>query len=179
MIGIYMQTLVITFISNDRPGLVEQLSRIIQAHGGNWLESQMAQLSGKFTGIIEINLPTDQSFKLTQTLQALSTEGISVLIEAVNGNQSSQQHASGKVSILGLDRPGIVNEISTALAVQSINVESFHSFVEAAAMSGEPLFKAELKISIPAQANIEELGDKLEFIAQQLDIDCLLNISDQ
>ena len=166
-----MQTLVLSFISNDRPGLVEQLSSIIHQYQGHWLESQMAQMAGKFTGIVEINVDNAQSFALTQALQALSAEGISVLIEAVNEIDILDKHRAGELSILGLDRPGIVNEVSTALAAQHINVESFHSFVEAAPMSGEPLFKAEILIAMPTQVDTDELNDKFELISQSLDIE--------
>ena len=47
-----MQTsFIITFIGDDRPGLVEQLSAAIEQSGGNWLESRMSHLAGKFAGI--------------------------------------------------------------------------------------------------------------------------------
>ncbi|MFQ5349742.1 MAG: ACT domain-containing protein, partial [Thermoanaerobaculia bacterium] len=40
------QTLVMTLIGRDRPGLVEALAAIIEEHGGNWEESRMVQLAG-------------------------------------------------------------------------------------------------------------------------------------
>ena len=171
-----MKKLVITFISDDRPGLVEKLSQMVQRHDGNWLESKMAQLSGKFTGIVEISLPDKQVSVLTQQLKALSSEGISRLAEVVVSEPAGSMLNSGEVSILGLDRPGIVNEISTALAALSINVEEFHSLVEAAPMSGLPLFKADLAIGIPAAVNLEELSEKLDAISQALDIECMLKV---
>ena len=171
-----MKKLVVTFISDDRPGLVEKLSQMIQQRDGNWLKSKMAQLSGKFTGIVEISLPDGQVAALTEELKALSAEGISLLTEAVAGEQPQAQLNSGEVSILGLDRPGIVNEISTALAALNFNVEEFHSLVEAAPMSGQPLFKADLAIGIPAAVNLEELSEKLDAISQSLDIECTLKV---
>ena len=171
-----MKKLVITFISDDRPGLVEKLSQMVQQRDGNWLESKMAQLSGKFTGIVEISLPEEQVSVLTQELKALSSEGISLLAEAVVSEPPQAVLNSGEVSILGLDRPGIVNEISTALASQNINVEEFHSLVEAAPMSGQPLFKAELAIGIPAAVNLQELNEKLDAISQNLDVECMLKV---
>ena len=63
-----MKKLEITFISDDRPGLVEKLSQMVQKRDGNWLESKMAQLSGKFTGIVEISLPDEQVLVLTESL---------------------------------------------------------------------------------------------------------------
>ena len=40
--------LVLTIIGEDRPGIVESLAEIISDHSGNWLESSMSQLAGKF-----------------------------------------------------------------------------------------------------------------------------------
>ena len=48
------QHLVLTVIGDDRPGLVGELSTVISAHQGSWLESSMAQLAGKFAGIVEV-----------------------------------------------------------------------------------------------------------------------------
>ena len=173
-----MKKLVITFISDDRPGLVEKLSQMVQQRDGNWLESKMAQLSGKFTGIVEISLPDDQVSVLTEELKALSSEGISLLAEAVVSEPPQGVLSSGEVSILGLDRPGIVNEISTALAALNINVEEFHSLVEAAPMSSQPLFKADLAIGIPAAVNLQDLNEKLDAISQSLDIECTLKVDE-
>ncbi len=171
-----MKKLVITFISDDRPGLVEKLSQMVQQRDGNWLESKMAQLSGKFTGIIEISLPDKQVSVLTEELKALSSEGIALLAEAVASEPPKAPLISGDVSILGLDRPGIVKEISTALATLNINVEEFHSLVEAAPMTGQPLFKAEAAIGIPLEVNLQDLNEKLDAISQNLDIECTLNV---
>ncbi len=171
-----MKKLVITFISDDRPGLVEKLSQMVQQHGGNWLESKMAQLSGKFTGIVEISLPDKQVAVLTQELKALSADGISLLAEAVVCEPEQAILNSGEVSILGVDRPGVVNEISTALAALSINVEEFHSLVESAPMTGQPLFKADLVIGIPVDVNLQELEEKLDSISQKLDVECVLKV---
>lgn len=167
-----MQKLVITFISDDRPGLVEKLSQMVQQHDGNWLESKMAQMAGKFTGIVEISVPDDQVSVLTQELKGLSSEGISLLAEAVAREPTQPILSSGEVSILGIDRPGIVKEISTALAALNINVEEFHSLVEAAPMSSQPLFKAELAIRIPESVNQDQLREKLDAISESLDIEC-------
>ncbi len=43
--------LVLTIIGEDRPGIVELLAKIISDHSGNWLESSMSQLAGKFAGV--------------------------------------------------------------------------------------------------------------------------------
>ncbi|MBL8502453.1 MAG: glycine cleavage system protein R, partial [Rhodocyclaceae bacterium] len=46
--------LVLTVIGDDRPGLVGELSAAISSHQGNWLESSMSHLAGKFAGIVKV-----------------------------------------------------------------------------------------------------------------------------
>ncbi len=41
------RSLVMTVIGKDRPGLVKELSAIIEAHGGNWEESRMGHRAGE------------------------------------------------------------------------------------------------------------------------------------
>ena len=52
-----MTDLVLTLIGSDRPGLVEAVAEVIAGHGGNWLESRMAHLAGKFAGILRVEIP--------------------------------------------------------------------------------------------------------------------------
>ena len=48
--------LVLTIIGEDRPGIVESLAEIISDYSGNWLESSMSQLAGKFAGILRVSV---------------------------------------------------------------------------------------------------------------------------
>ena len=48
--------LVLTVIGDDRPGLVEALAETIAAHEGNWLESRMSHLAGKFAGLLRVSV---------------------------------------------------------------------------------------------------------------------------
>ena len=52
--------LVISFVGDDRPGIVQTLSSIVNDHNGNWLESRMSRLAGKFAGVARIELPAEQ-----------------------------------------------------------------------------------------------------------------------
>ena len=40
------ESLVMTVMGEDRPGLVEALARTVSERGGNWLESRMSHLAG-------------------------------------------------------------------------------------------------------------------------------------
>ena len=71
---------VITFIGDDRPGLVEQVSSAIENNRGNWHESRLSQLGGKFAGLVLVSLPADSGEALEADLKALSSSGLSVRV---------------------------------------------------------------------------------------------------
>ncbi|MCB1843115.1 MAG: cellulose-binding protein, partial [Halioglobus sp.] len=80
-----MQTsYIVTFIGDDRPGLVEALSASIEANGGNWLESRLAQLGGKFTGLVRVSLPDEHGPALETALKDLATSGLSVRVTRID-----------------------------------------------------------------------------------------------
>ncbi len=74
-------SLVFTFISDDRPGLIESISDTVARHAGNWLDSRMSQLAGKFAGIIRVGVDEESANDLTRALQSLRDEGMSIIVE--------------------------------------------------------------------------------------------------
>jgi glycine cleavage system regulatory protein len=171
-------TFIISFIGEDRPGLVEALSEVISKHGGNWLESRLSQLAGKFTGLISISLPEESSAALQKDLKALSEAGLSIRVTPCTGQAAKTEHARLiTLTILGPDRPGIVREIAAALSSRAINVVDMESYVSSAPMSAELLFHARVEAALPEQSELEELGDSLDAIANEMDVDIQIETS--
>jgi glycine cleavage system regulatory protein len=162
---------IVTFIGDDRPGLVEQLSRVIESNRGNWHESRLSQLGGKFTGLILVSLPEDSGAKLETELKALSASGLSVRVTATN-NVATQPHGRDiTLNVIGPDRLGIVREISRALAERQINVVEMDSQVDSAPMSAEMIFKARIDAQIPQNTDMDDLSDTLEEIANHMTLE--------
>src|SRR5208283_1785322 len=156
--------LVMTILGPDRTGLVESVARVVADHGGNWLESRMCRLGGEFAGILRIELPVEKRQALLGALQTLQNRGLTVVVrpdEAVTATKGRQT----KLEIVGHDRPGIVREITSALARANVNVEEFSSEVVSAPMSGETLFKAEARLQLPDSCDLAALKKDLEKIA--------------
>lgn len=172
----------VTFIGDDRPGLVDRLSSIIEAQGGNWNESRLSQLGGKFAGLILVSLATNDPQPLEDALRDLSATGVSVRVTpTADIAQSAAQATSGRrvsLNILGPDRPGIVKEIAHALAERDINVIEMHSNVSSAPMSAELLFAAQVEAVIPQDSNLDELGLSLEAIANTMTLEIDLTCAD-
>ena len=159
--------LVLTVIADDKPGIVEILSATIADNGGNWLESRMAQLAGKFAGILRISVPSEQANGLMEALLKLDTQGILVRIEATtdpaagNGQQLN-------IHVVGDDRAGIVKEISRVLAGLGVNVLELTTRCTAAEMSAVPLFRSDLLVSMPASLSTDDVSDALEALSDDL-----------
>lgn len=162
---------IITFIGDDRPGLVEQLSSAIESNRGNWHESRLSQLGGKFAGLILVSLPTASGPDLETELKALSLSGLSVRVTPTTQTTIDGGGKAITLTVLGPDRLGIVREISRALAERNINVVEMDSQVDSAAMSGELLFKARIDAQIPESTDLDDLHESLEEIANNMTLD--------
>lgn len=163
--------LVFTFVGVDKPGLVEKLSQTVAAHGGNWLESRMSELAGQFAGIVKVDVTAEQVAALRLALLALSEQQLSVVVAESQGEFSQGDFRQLRLSIVGNDRPGIVREVSHALAARSISVSEMDTTITSAPMSGAPLFEAVAYIRVPQTADLDELNAQLDAIADALTVD--------
>ena len=161
--------LVMTIIGPDRTGLVEAVARAVAGHGGNWLESRMCRLGGEFAGILRVEVPADKKSALLDALQSIS--GLKVIVGSGESKALAKNARETKMEIIGQDRPGIVREISAALARAGVNVEEFSSEVVSGAMSGEALFKASARLQLPENCDLLSLRMELEKIATDLLVD--------
>src|ERR1051326_7169598 len=157
-----------TVIGPDRPGLVESVASLVAEHGGNWLESRMSRLGGQFAGILRVEVSAEREGALANALKGLSAQGLSVVIHGEPPVEPPKGLRLASLDIVGQDRPGIVREISHVLASEGINVEELHSERASAAMSGEMLFIARAKLSIPPSGDVAAIRKKLEKIAEDL-----------
>jgi glycine cleavage system regulatory protein len=160
-----------TIIGRDRTGLVESVASLVAGHGGNWLESRMCRLGGEFAGILRITVPEEQRSALVEALKRLQAQGLNVVISAGEAEVHPPKGALTALEIIGQDRPGIIREISRALANQGVNVEELSSELVSAPMSGEPLFKARARLQLPEKCNLAALRNELEKIAADLMVD--------
>lgn len=162
---------IITFIGDDRPGLVEQLSSVIENNGGNWHESRLSQLGGKFAGLILVSLPADTGPALEADLGVLAASGLSVRVTPTSDKKAPVPGRDITLTVLGPDRPGIVREISSALALRQINVLEMDSQVDSAAMSAEMIFRASIKAWTPEKTDLEDLANTLDEIANHMTLE--------
>ena len=165
------EQLVLTILAEDRPGLVESISERINEHEGSWLESRMSRLSGKFAGILRIEVPAERQADLHRSLGQLQTSGLRIQIERAGRDEPSESYATFHLELVGQDRPGIVRTLAKTLARFRVNVESLETECASAPMSGEMLFQARAELRIPTETDRQSLQVELEKIAADLHVD--------
>lgn len=158
------QQMLLTLIGKDKPGLLDTVAQQVFAAGGNWQKSNFAHLAGHFAGFAEIQLPHEQQQALLDQL-ARHDE---LQIELVAGEASDTPTRQAEVSILGNDKPGIVQELSSVLRQFDLNIISFESQLQSAPNWGSALFKGQAKVAIPQEFSLDELRDALQALADDL-----------
>jgi glycine cleavage system regulatory protein len=170
--GARIESLVVTLLGTDRPGIVAQLAKAAADTGASWQESKMARLAGKFAGVVRFEVPADSLAALERAITKLDAEGLKLTVE--RGAPQSELHGLS-IDLVGLDRPGIVRDVSAALARHRVNIDELDTEVASASMSGEPLFHARVHVLLPRDVNLEALRRDLEAIADELMVDLTLD----
>ena len=169
-------SLVLTILGPDRPGIVEQIAKLVADHGGNWVESRMAHLAGQFAGILRVEVDAAQADSLAQSLNGLTSAGLESVIhpDPTGAPPAAADRPLVHLDLMGQDRPGIVREISRVLALMGVNVEELTTECRAAAETGHPTFHAEAQLRLPAGVTGEMLRTALEAVAQDLMVEVKL-----
>lgn len=169
----HAEKVIITLFAKDRPGIVQALSDIVLQHKGNWLESSLTRLCGQFTGIVHIEVPAQQKQDLLKSFTEMADHGIHISVQTDEGIESEEGSVDAvQIMVEANDRPGIVEEIATALAAKKINVDHMDTEVESASMAGYQLFRAHLFLALPQ--GLEEA--ELEATLQQVSDDVMLSV---
>jgi glycine cleavage system regulatory protein len=161
-----MATYVITVIGDDRVGLVQSLAAAVASAGGNWERSEMAELAGKFAGIVMVTLPDERADELARSLRRLD-DALEVAIQQAGSGGKDAALAMVTIDLVSDDHPGIVRDITTALSRHGVTIDCFESAVNDAPMAGGQIF--ECAASVRARPEIlDELQADLEKLAAEL-----------
>lgn len=166
-----MASVVITLIGDDRAGLVDTVAGVIASHGGNWDRSHLAELAGKFAGIVLVQLPDASAEALLDELDAIASQGLlAITAERATATEAARTASHVALELIGQDHPGIVHEISHVLAMQNISIDELETTVAPAPQGGN-LFIANAVLELPEGSDPDVLRSALEAVALDLMVD--------
>jgi glycine cleavage system regulatory protein len=164
-------SLVLTFIGRDRPGLVNAISEKIAGAGGSWLESRLARLAEEFAGIVLISVPEADVERLSTALHGLEGLGLRITVERSRAAPCGTSYHTIELNLVGQDRPGIVRDVTQILSQLGANIEEFSSGIENAPFTGETMFRAAARLSVPDAVTSDKLRTALEALADEMMVD--------
>jgi len=164
-------SLIVTAIGADRPGIVSMLSDRAQGFGANWAGSRMTNLAGQFAGMVHFEVPALNAEPLAQALRGLEASGLRVVIAKVETPPAPAGRRMVRLELTGLDRPGIVRDLSRRLAEQGVSIDDLHTEIVGASSSAEHLFKVKALLVVPESLSNETLRRSLDALANELMLD--------
>lgn len=161
---------ILTAIGDDRPGLTQSLADAVVEAEGNWLESHFATLGGKFIGSVLVDLPEDKIALLEEAAGRMDATGfrVGVLPTAVGLLPSGRPL---RFELMSKDRPGIVREVSTALAGLGVSIDDLETGTEEGAMFGGTMFRAKARVLVPPGTSLDDVRAVLEGISGEMMVD--------
>lgn len=162
---------------SDRPGLTKALADAVHAAGGNWLESHLSRLGGKYVGSVLVELDAAALPELEAQVRKVDANGLRVSMVPADDEPQPGGNAL-TVELVGQDRPGIVREVTAVLAALGVNIDSLATSTEHGAWSGEPLFRARAKVTLPPGVDQDEVQAALEGISGEVMVDFTVRKAD-
>lgn len=119
----------VTVVGEDRPGIVAALTEVLFKQGAQLGEASMVRLGGNFTIMLMVN--TDASMvQLEKALAPLmQSMGLRLHLDQIKAHLHAHLEPNAQVSVFGADRPGIVAEVTGALAKAGFNILDLNSDV--------------------------------------------------
>lgn len=175
MTDLMKKYLVISALGNDRPGIVNELSRPIVEAGCNIEASRMAVLGGEFALMLMISGNWSAVAKLESQLSGLEKKlALTLLSKPTEPRPVQQNMVPYVVDVVAMDHPGIVHHIADFFAGQAINIEEMSTWTYPAAHTGTPMFSLNMTISVPAELNIGRLRHEFTVFCDDLNLDATL-----
>jgi len=166
------QSLAITAIGADRPGIVNELTEVLLNAKLNIQDSRMSILGGEFAIILLVKGDAASISHITSNKDRLEQSlNLSLLIKPTSDTNARDAHIRYHIEVEGMDNPGIVHTLTRYLSQQQINIVNMQTDSSHAAHTGSPMFNVYMLVDIPADKNIEQLKEEFSRQCDALNMD--------
>ncbi len=119
----------LTLVGEDRPGIVAKLTHALYEGGCNLGEASMMRLGGNFTIMLMVKT-TDRRKQLEELVAPVAESlGLHLHLDAIQAHLHTHLEPDVRISVYGADRPGIVAEVTGALAESGLHILDLESDV--------------------------------------------------
>jgi len=167
--------LVISALGKDRPGIVDQLSKVILDHDCNIVDSRMTVLGGEFAILMMVEGNWNLLAKLESSLpEVQSSLQLTIISERTENRDSENDLMPYLVEVVSLDHPGIVHSLAGFFSTRNINIEDLSTDTYSAPHTGTRMFSVNMSIGIPSDVHIAGLRDEFMEFCDSLNLDAVM-----
>ncbi len=167
--------LVISALGEDRPGIVNRLSKVLLDQGCNIEDSRMTVLGGEFAIMLLVEGKWNTLAKVENVLPELERQlGMTIIAKRTGERATGKNLLPYGVDVVAMDHPGIVNNLAEFFAERNINIEDMSTSSYAAAHTGTPMFSVRMTVGIPSDIHIAGLREEFMDYCDDLHLDAVL-----
>jgi glycine cleavage system transcriptional repressor len=161
-------------VGPDKPGIARTISGAAFTAGCSIEDSRMAVLGGEFAILVLIGGGKAELAKLSDSIPDLEKETGLTLAVRPTGERGAAKVKSGVpygISVVGMDRTGIVFRITELLARFGVNIDNLETEASNAPGTGTPMFRMSLEAEIPGDVPVRKLRAELADLCDELNMD--------
>jgi glycine cleavage system transcriptional repressor len=167
--------LAISAIGEDKPGIVDELSRCIMSSGCGIVDSRMTILGGDFAILMLVDGNWNSLAKLETQLQPLEERlGLTITSRRTSPKVPRRDLLPYGIDVAAMDQPGIVHNLARFFSQRQINIQEMVTSSYAAAHTGTPMFTVHMTVDIPASLQISTLREEFMDVCDQLNLDAVM-----
>ncbi|MES9844785.1 MAG: glycine cleavage system protein R [Candidatus Sedimenticola sp. PURPLELP] len=167
--------LVISALGNDRPGIVDNLSKAVFDNDCNITDSRMTVLGGEFAILLMVEGQWNTLSKLEDAIPGLEQQlGLTIIAKRTEERTAEVDLLPYTVEVVALDHPGIVHHLASFFSRHHINIEDMATSSYAAAHTGTPMFSVQMTVGIPSDIHISTLREDFLEFCDSLNLDAVL-----
>lgn len=157
----------ITFVAEDRPGIVADVTKILYENGFNIDDSSSTLLRGIFAMILVIS--TKDQWKNEDIKDLFSKLNyMTTSVKKIDKTCPSLEGESYSLSVYGADKAGIVYNVSKFLADKKINIVDLQTKV--AGKEGKSIYIMIMEVIAPSSVSSEWIKE-LKALSKEIGVD--------
>lgn len=169
---------VLSAVGPDRPGIVADLTAILQEKKANIEDSRMSVLGGDFALILLFSAKQEDMPDILDAADLIQRQtGLAVYLRStVPPAAHGKPSLTWRVKAVTLDHPGIIHGLAEIIAGLGINIMELKSHTAQAPVSGTPVFSMDMRLDVPAEQKTTKLKDALIRFGNKENIDIDIHI---
>lgn len=167
-----LKYMVITALGEDRPGIVNDITRNILEKDCNVVDSSMSVLGGHFAIICLVSGQWNNLAKLESSIKEIEKKlSMTIIAKYTESKKNSEKLVPYIIDVVSIDHPGIVHNLANFFSNKKINIENIDTSTYSAAHTGTQMFAMNMTINIPANIQISTIREEFIDFCDDLNLD--------